>query len=213
MLPSTATSTYAPFFAPTKAACCAKQGSALLNGPEPYTQLCFLPWHAQSRSCWDSWVPWWAHVLIPALQQVCLNARRCFDARKRETACYLPLCRRRKVGGCVGDKHSGDQAGGSRCTWESRKEEKQRWLSQALTLLPLLAHPLLATHRHQMPASTPHLETRQMFYCAYIMGWKFFYAVKDWNKGSEWDLYIDLRTCTWPDSHSGISRNRPEGAE
>lgn len=45
---------------------------------------------SQSRSCWDSWVPWWAHILIPALQQVFLNARRCFDAQKRETVRYLP---------------------------------------------------------------------------------------------------------------------------
>lgn len=90
MLPSIATSTYASFFAPTRAACCAKQGSTLLNGPGRYSQLCFLPWHAQSRSCRDPWVPWWAHILIPALQQVFLNARRYFDARKRKTVRYLP---------------------------------------------------------------------------------------------------------------------------
>lgn len=76
-----------------------------------------------------------AHVLLGflsslmgSLPHLCstagfLNARRCFDAWKRETMCRLPpLCCRREVGVCVGDKHSGDQAGTNRCKPESKKK-------------------------------------------------------------------------------------------
>lgn len=115
---------------------------------------------------------------LPKCQEV-------FWCSEERDSVLSPLCCRRKVGGCVGDKHSGDPAGGSRCNWESRKEQKQRWLREALTLLPLLANPLLATHRHQMSASTPHLEIRQMFYGDYIMEWKLFLCSKR-LKQSEW---------------------------